>query len=144
MSIAPRRLFLGLGAFLLADLITGLAAFSAITLASLWFFSVSWVRLQAEYAARSVAFGSSEQLLLAWVGILITLPLLALVVYLAYRAYRLPVAVFRHARHTAAHGTFAPTLPGEVGEGPYHCPMCSRSFVRLPSWDLHVRSEHPG
>lgn len=144
MVHAPRRIALGVGAFLVADLITGLAAFSAITLASLWFFSVSWVKLQAEYAAQSVAFGTTEQLALAWLGIFVALPLLLVVVYLAWKAYRIPYAMFRHSAH-AAHGhEIARSLPGAVEEGPYHCPMCSRSFLRMPSWALHVRSEHPG
>jgi hypothetical protein len=94
-TVFPRRLARGVGAFVLADLITGLAGFSVISSASLWFFCVSWIRLQGEYAQIGKVFGTSGQLALAWVGTFACLPVLAATVFLAIRAYRLPRALLR-------------------------------------------------
>jgi uncharacterized RDD family membrane protein YckC len=85
----------GAGAFLLADLITGLAAYSVITLGSLWLFSYMWVRIAAEASARGIPFSSPIQLDLAWLGIFVTLPLAACTVYLATKAYGVPRDVIR-------------------------------------------------
>lgn len=96
-----RRVAFGAGAFLLADLITGLAAYSLITLGALWYFSYSWIQLQGEYAAHGLVFGSTTQLDLAWLGVLVTLPMMGVSIYLAWRAYRLPQTVYRlHDRGT--------------------------------------------
>ncbi|HKV89807.1 MAG TPA: hypothetical protein VJQ43_01245 [Thermoplasmata archaeon] len=89
----PRRVARGLGAVVLADLITGLAGFSVITSATLWYFCLSWIRLQGEYAHIGTAFGSPGQLALAWLGAFALLPLLGTTVFLAIRAYRLPRAL---------------------------------------------------
>ncbi|HZY69468.1 MAG TPA: hypothetical protein VFF67_00620 [Thermoplasmata archaeon] len=93
-SLSHRAAF-GVGAFFLADVITGTAAYSVITLSSLWYFSISWIRLAALFAARGLPFGSAFQLDLAWIGTFVALPLAAFVVYLAIRAYRLPRALYR-------------------------------------------------
>ncbi|MCI4359713.1 MAG: hypothetical protein L3J95_04740 [Thermoplasmata archaeon] len=79
----------------MADLITGMAAFSVIILSSFWFFSIGWLTLTQEYAARGVTFGSPAQSGLAWIGVLVALPLVAPTLYLALRAYRLPYSLFR-------------------------------------------------
>jgi hypothetical protein len=92
------------GAFVLTDLITGLAAFSMISLAGLWYFSFSWISIASEYAPRGVTLGSPWQLELAWIGLVITLPLFFVTAYLAYAAYGLPRMVWagRRARSVAA------------------------------------------
>jgi hypothetical protein len=92
------RLAAGAGAFFLADCIVGLAAFSAITLGALWYFSLGWIRLQAEYAAAGASFGTTLQLTLAWAGVFVCLPVLVLTVYLAVRAFQLPRKLFRVVR----------------------------------------------
>jgi hypothetical protein len=89
------RLVRGVGAFLLADLITGLAGFSVITSATLWYFCFSWIRLQGEYARAGGSFGSTGQLGLAWFGLFACIPALVAAVYLAWDAYRLPRALVR-------------------------------------------------
>ena len=89
------RLAFGAAAFVLADFIVGLAAFSVIALGSLWFFSLGWIRLQQEYAARSLSFGAPWQLGLAWLGLVVCLPMLLGTIYLATRAWRLPSRVYR-------------------------------------------------
>ena len=91
----------GGGAFLVADLVIGLAAFSTIALASLWMFSVGWIWLASEYHAVGGSFGAPWQLGLAWAGVLVCLPLIAPVVLLARASLRLPVAWIRRARETA-------------------------------------------
>ena len=92
------RLAFGVGGVLLADLITGLLAFSVITLGALWFFSVSWLQLAAEYGAHGRGFGSPAQLGLAWVGVVADLPLLVAAVYFGLRAYRIPRAMIGVSR----------------------------------------------
>ena len=94
-SVSPRRLVRGVGAFVLVDLITGLAGFSVITSATLWYFCLSWIRLQAEYARIGTPFGTAGQLELAWFGVFACLPVLAATVFLAIRAYRIPRALLR-------------------------------------------------
>jgi len=89
------RLIRGVGAFLLTDLITGLAAFSVIASGTLWYFCFSWIRLQGEYARAGGTFGSPGQLDLAWFGLFACLPPLVAAVYLAWGAYRLPRALIR-------------------------------------------------
>ena len=69
------RVARGLGAVVLADLITGLAAYSVISLAGLWLFSVTWIHVAALAATRGMALGTPVQLGLAWVGAFVTLPL---------------------------------------------------------------------
>ena len=98
------RLARGAGAFVLYDLITGLAAYCVIILATLWLFSVTWIHLAAEYAAAGRAFSSPGQLELAWVGSFITLPLAASVIYLAIRAYGLPRDVGRTGGRETVRG----------------------------------------
>jgi hypothetical protein len=93
--VSAHRLVRGVGAFLLADLITGLAGFSVITSATLWYFCFSWIRLQGEYARAGGSFGSSGQLGLAWVGLFACVPVLVAAVYLAWGAYRIPRALVR-------------------------------------------------
>ncbi|MGA8664696.1 MAG: hypothetical protein WB809_06510 [Thermoplasmata archaeon] len=97
------RVARGLGAFVLADLITGLAAFSVISLAGLWLFSVTWIHVVALAAARGTAFGTPVQLDLAWVGALAALPLAGGVVYVAIRAYGLPRDLLRTGGSRASH-----------------------------------------
>ncbi|HEV8050312.1 MAG TPA: hypothetical protein VGP88_06940 [Thermoplasmata archaeon] len=87
------RLLRGVGAFVLADLITGLAAFSVIVSAALWYFCFSWIRLVGEYRHIGVSFGSSTQLTLAWVGLFACLAPLGASLVLAWDAYRLPRAL---------------------------------------------------
>ncbi len=89
------RVARGTGAFLLADLITGLAAFSVITLGGLWLFSATWLRVSALAASKGVPFGSPGQTELAWVGVFVCFPLAVATVYLAVRAYAIPRDVFR-------------------------------------------------
>ncbi|MCI4365675.1 MAG: hypothetical protein L3K10_06415 [Thermoplasmata archaeon] len=84
----------GAGAFVLGDLIIGFAAFSSISLTSLWMFSWGWIRLHSEFAARGLAFGTPWQLGLAWFGALAALPLLGLTVFLAIRALPLSRRVY--------------------------------------------------
>jgi hypothetical protein len=84
------RLAFGMGGVLLADLVTGLLAFSVIALGALWLFSLSWLQLAVEYAAQGRAFGTPWQLGLAWVGVVADLPLLVAAVYFGIRAYRIP------------------------------------------------------
>jgi hypothetical protein len=90
-----RRLARGVGAFVLADLITGLAGFSVITSATLWYFCFSWIRLTEEYARIGVTFGSSTQLDLAWVGLFALLAPLGAALCLAWDAYQMPRALIR-------------------------------------------------
>lgn len=85
----------GVGAFVVADLITGLAAFSMISLGGLWFFSFNWIRLSGLYAPLGIHLGAAWQLDLAWVGELVCLPMLGVVAYLAYAAYGLPRSIWR-------------------------------------------------
>jgi hypothetical protein len=92
-SAYPRRLVRGVGAFVLADLITGLAGFSVITSGALWFFCLGWIRLQSEYTQVGRPFGSLAQLALAWVGVFACLPVLATTLFLAADAYRWPRAL---------------------------------------------------
>lgn len=94
VHLHPARVVRGIGAFVLADVITGLAGFSVISSGALWYFCVSWIRLQGEYAQIGTAFGSPGQLALAWFGAFACLPLLGGTVWLALRAYRLPKALF--------------------------------------------------
>jgi hypothetical protein len=95
---AHLRVAMGVGAFFLADLITGLIAFSVITLGALWYFSYSWIQLASAYQAQDRAFGTPLQLGLAWVGVLVDLPLLVAAVFFGIRAYRLPVRAMGIAR----------------------------------------------
>jgi hypothetical protein len=92
------RFAMGVGAVFLADLITGLIAFSVITLGALWYFSYSWIQLAGAYQAQNRPFGTSLQLGLAWVGVLVDLPLLVAAVYYGIRAYHLPVRAMGIAR----------------------------------------------
>ncbi|MCI4368420.1 MAG: hypothetical protein L3K09_02510 [Thermoplasmata archaeon] len=131
------RVVKGFGAFLLADLITGLLCFSVITLSFLWYFSLSWVRLVGEAQAHGKVFGTASQLGLAYFGSFVTLPLLAVTIYLGLRAYRYPWRLFQGAR-----GTPVPTSVEHSNPADYHCPQCSRTFSRLPGWAMHVRIEH--
>ena len=93
------RLAKGASAFLLYDLITGLAAYSVITLTGLWLFCVTWIRIAGEYASIGRSFGSASQLELAWIGVFLTLPLAVAVIYLAIQAYRVPRDVARTGGH---------------------------------------------
>ncbi|MCI4325532.1 MAG: hypothetical protein L3K00_06605 [Thermoplasmata archaeon] len=88
--LTPMRLARGVAAFFLADLITGLAAFSVITSGALWYFCFAWIRLQGEYARAGGSFGSAFQLDLAWFGLFACLVPLGASLYLARGAYRLP------------------------------------------------------
>ena len=107
------RIAKGASAFLLYDLITGLAAYSVITLAGLWLFCVTWIRTAGEYAAIGGSFGSSSQLELAWIGAFLTLPLAGAVIYLAIQAYRVP----RDVARTGGHET--------IGQIRFHFPKMS-------------------
>jgi hypothetical protein len=98
---APRlatKVAFGAGALVLGDLVTGLAAFSCITTASLWVFSMGWIRLQAEYTAAGMNFGTQAQLDLAWAGAFAGLPTVLCVLYLGFKAIRLPLGLYRRAR----------------------------------------------
>jgi hypothetical protein len=97
---SPRwqRVAAGVGAFVTGDLIVGFAAFSSITLASLWYFSWEWIHLRAEYLAHGLTFGSTWQLGLAWFAVLAALPLLALTVFLAVRAMEVPRRLYSLVR----------------------------------------------
>jgi len=99
-STARARVARGAGAFLLYDLITGLAAYCVITLAALWLFSVTWIRIAGEASSRGIAFSTPAQLDLAWLGSILALPLAAAVIYLAVRAYGLPRDVFQTGGRT--------------------------------------------
>ena len=88
----------GAAALAVGDLILGFAAFSSITLASLWYFSWEWIQLRAEYLAHGLPFGAGWQLTLAWFGVLVAFPLLALTILLAVRAMQLPRRVYRLIR----------------------------------------------
>jgi hypothetical protein len=88
----------GFGAVALGDLIVGLAAFSSITLGSLWFFAWEWIQLRGEYLARGLTFGAPWQVGLAWFGVVAAFPLLVLTVFLAVRAMELPRRVYRFLR----------------------------------------------
>jgi hypothetical protein len=92
------KIALGAGALVLGDIVTGLAAFSSITAASLWMFSVGWIHLYGEYSVMGRSFGTPGQLDLAWFGAVAGLPLLVGVVYLGIVALRLPLGLFRRAR----------------------------------------------
>lgn len=92
------RVAYGVGAFVLGDLVTGLAAFSCITSASLWMFSLGWIRLHSEYAAMGQSFGTVAQLDLAWIGAFAGLPVLLGELYLGFAALRLPFELYRRAR----------------------------------------------
>jgi hypothetical protein len=95
------RILSGAGAYFLTDLILGMTAFSVIILGILWYFSLGWIRLTMEFSQRGVVFGSSAQLLLAWVGVIVALPMLATTVLLAIRAFRLPGQVLKVGRAKA-------------------------------------------
>lgn len=85
----------GAGAFVVADVITGLAAFSMISLGGLWFFAFNWIRLSGEYAPLGIRLGAAWQLDLAWIGLMVCLPMIGVIAYLAYTAYGLPRAIWR-------------------------------------------------
>jgi uncharacterized membrane protein len=104
-SSLSTRLALGVGAFFVADLITGLVAFSVIALATLWFFSYSWIQLAGEYATAGISFGSPLQLGLAWVGAFITLPMIVVAIFLALRAHRLPKQIYHLGEDSEAFHT---------------------------------------
>lgn len=97
----PRRARVGVrlayasAAVALGDVILGMASFSVITLGSLWYFSLGWIRLVQEYGARGVGFGTTGQLELAWFGAITALPMMAITIYLAMRAFRVPRQLFR-------------------------------------------------
>lgn len=112
-SSFAERLALGVGAFLVADLITGLVAFSVITLGTLWFFSYSWIQLAGEYATVGSSFGTPMQLGLAWVGTFVNLPLIGVALYLALKAYRLPRQIY-----DLRHGAPAGSAQGETARTP--------------------------
>ncbi|MCI4338353.1 MAG: hypothetical protein L3J72_03530 [Thermoplasmata archaeon] len=92
------RIAFGVGGVVLADLITGLIAFSVIALGALWFFSYAWLQLAAEYAAHGRAFGTPMQYALAWAGVLADLPLLGAALYFGIRAYQIPRALIGLSR----------------------------------------------
>lgn len=93
-----KRLARAVGAFVVADLITGLAAFSMISFAGLWIFSFNWIRLSALDAPIGVSLGAAWQLDLAWAGEMVCLPMIGVVAYLAYTAYGVPRAIWPSAR----------------------------------------------
>jgi hypothetical protein len=96
--VSSTRLAHGVVAFVLTDLITGLAAFSVISSAALWYFCFSWIRLQAEYTRAGLSFGSLGQLEMAWFGLFACLAALGATLYLAGGAYQLPRRWFRKFR----------------------------------------------
>jgi hypothetical protein len=107
-----RTVAFGAGALVTADLITGMAAYSVITLAALWYFCWSWLQLASEAAVRGVAFSSAAQLQWAWFGTLALLPMIPLVLHLAVQAYRLPAGLAHEARRPGSgrlRGLFAGT-----------------------------------
>jgi hypothetical protein len=96
------RLASGVGGLFLLDLIIGMAGFCCISLASLWYFCLGWINLQGEYAAIGVSFGSSQQVVLAWIGSIACLPVLAVTLWLALQALLWPRQLLRRA---TARGT---------------------------------------
>ena len=102
--LAARRVAFGASAFALADVITGMAAYCVIILASLWFFSWSWLRLAAEAAANGTTFGTGAQIQWAWFGTLAPMPMIPVVLFLAAQAYRLPAGLVNEARRSAPRG----------------------------------------
>ena len=114
----------GATAFALGDLILGFAAFSSITLASLWYFSWEWIQLRAEYLAHGLAFGSTWQLGLAWFAVLAAFPLLVLTVFLAVRALTLPRRVYHIVRNRIAPAPspdrYARSSDSAARRGSYH------------------------
>jgi hypothetical protein len=108
-----RRVAAGALAFSVGDLIVGLAAFSCIVLGTFWFFSIGWIQLHAEFLSRGHIFGSEWQLYLAWVTVVIALPLLGCTMFLASRALALPRQVYRRAQGELRHAPGAiPTRRG--------------------------------
>jgi hypothetical protein len=101
-----RSVAAGALAFAIADLLVGFAAFSSIALVTLWVFSLGWIRLQSEYTARGLVFGTPLQLGVAFTGAVVALPLLGLTIYLATRALTLPRRVYYRVR-----GAIRPTPP---------------------------------
>ncbi|HEV2317914.1 MAG TPA: hypothetical protein VGV89_10140 [Thermoplasmata archaeon] len=83
---------------------------------------------------------SPTQIALAWTGELATLPVLGLVLVLAVRSFRLPWNLWG-GRKSADHDHEGDDWAKEP-EGRFHCPMCSRSFSIMRTWDSHVRNEH--
>jgi hypothetical protein len=71
----------------------GLAAFSAITSATLWYFCFSGIRMQGKYARAGTNFGNSGQLDLAWLGPFACVPPLVASLSMAWGAHRLPRAL---------------------------------------------------
>ncbi|MCI4335863.1 MAG: hypothetical protein L3K17_01510 [Thermoplasmata archaeon] len=98
------RLARGVGAFVLADLITGLAAFSLITLGGLWFFAFTWIRMASESTPLGTELGAPWQLDIAWLGLVVALPLMIATAYLALAAYRLPRRVWAGGIAVRPHG----------------------------------------
>jgi hypothetical protein len=133
------RLFHGTAAVMLGDLIVGMTAYCLITLGALWYFAFSWTMLHAEYGALGVPWGSGLQLGLAWIGVLAIVPCMVVVLYLAWSAIRMPAHWF-HRSVVGEHRSWL--LPPHASVEAYHCPMCSRTFSRIPIWDRHVRLEH--
>jgi hypothetical protein len=110
-----RKLIAGAGALALGDLVVGLASFSSITLASLWYFSWEWIHLRGEYLAHGLSFGSNWQYGLAWFGVLSALPLLVFTIFLAVRAIELPRRFFRFLRGSERPATTAGPKPKPRG-----------------------------
>jgi hypothetical protein len=100
----------GVGAVILGDLLLGFAAFSSITLASLWYFSWEWIQLRAEYVAHGLVFGTAWQLALAWVAVVVAFPLLAVTLLLAVSALRLPGKLYRYLRGQSPSPPAAPKV----------------------------------
>jgi TM2 domain-containing membrane protein YozV len=89
------------------DLVVGLTAFSAITLAALWLFSLGWIHLHAEYLARGLAFGTPLELGFAWFTAFTALPLLGATFFVASRALRIPRQVYHYIRGDSRTGSRA-------------------------------------
>jgi hypothetical protein len=89
------RIVYGAAALFTADLITGMAAFSLITLGTLWYFCTAYLRISAQYQANGMTVSSGAQILEAWFGVVVAIPLMALTAYLAWRAYAIPRSIYR-------------------------------------------------
>ena len=94
---ALERVAHGVGAFVLADLVVGLAASATISLAALWFASVGWIWAVGRYNAAGLSFGEPWQLGLAWVGTFSCIPMMGVVLTLARASFRIPTAWFQRA-----------------------------------------------
>jgi hypothetical protein len=112
VSSIVRRLSFGVAAFVLADLILGMAVFSVAVLGIFAFFSFEWLNLVAEFSQHGLVFGTVAQVQAAWGLLVLSLAMIPLVVYLGIQSLRVPRAVWtRASRSSVAGATHDATLP---------------------------------